>query len=126
MQLDLVLKRSEEIPLTEKMKSIAPNSLLINHPLHNNARNSDGILEKQSLVNHTSKRVYVFCQSKKEVLSITQETYLLPSHDGLFCFNRHICIKMHKKQKLKFELGNLVFHRYIMLNGLPLIDSPSY
>jgi len=33
-----------------------------------------------------------------------QETYLLPSHDSLFDFNRHIYIKTYKKQELKIEL----------------------
>lgn len=46
MLLNLVMERSKEISLTERMKSVAPNSLLINHPLHNNIQNADGILEK--------------------------------------------------------------------------------
>lgn len=46
MQLNLVMERFKEISLTERMKSVALNSLLINHPLHNNIQNSDGILEK--------------------------------------------------------------------------------
>lgn len=46
MQLNLVLKRSKEISPTEKMKSVALNSLLTNHPFHNIIQKSYGILEK--------------------------------------------------------------------------------